>query len=581
VFEVFISYARSTTEREAIQIEEALRALGYSVWRDNLIPAHRLYGDVLDERLKAAKAVVVVWSAAAAKSPWVRSEAENARVDGKLIQLTVDGARLPMPFDQIECANLVGWSGEAEAPAWRKVVGSVVDLAGKAIESEPAQVPEQGPSVCVTAFANMSDDPEQEYFSDGISEDIITDLSKVAALFVVARTSAFALKGKVADAREAARRFGVRHVLTGSVRKAGGRVRISAQLIDGATGGQVWAERYDRDLQDIFALQDEISHAIVDALKVRLLPEESRSIAQRGTDNVEAYDLLLMARQAYVNGDQGDPRWTESIIRLCRRATEIDPNYAQAWAYLALGQVAAAYTHGETSADATAAAERALALNPNLAEAHTVRARIHSDAGDHEDAAREIEIALHIDPQSWLAAYTAGLVYLASQAPQEAIRHYEAAQALDDTDIVSPQMLMSCYEALGDRSGVLRAAGLAITHVEAALARDRNNAFAIAIGADALAVLGQFARAKEQMQRALLTDPDNIVVQANVAGTLAARFGELDAALDMLASALPRMGRGLFDLVTRSRKLDPVRDDPRFRSMMADAQARLAAQAGR
>src|SRR6185436_19844350 len=161
----------------------------------------------------------------------------------------------------------------------------------------------------------------------------------------------------------------------------------------------------------------------------------------------------------------------------------------------------------------------------------------------------------------------------------EAIRHYEAAQALDDTDIVSPQMLMSCYEALGDRSGVLRAAGLAITHVEAALARDRNNAFAIAIGADALAVLGQFARAKEQMQRALLTDPDNIVVQANVAGTLAARFGELDAALDMLASALPRMGRGLFDLVTRSRKLDPVRDDPRFRSMMADAQARLAAQA--
>ena len=146
----------------------------------------------------------------------------------------------------------------------------------------------------------MSDDPQQEYFSDGISEDIITDLAKVSALSVVARNTAFTFKGKSVDVPEVARQLGVSHVLEGSVRKAGGRVRITAQLIDGAAGDHVWAERYDRDLTDIFALQDEISQAIVEALKLKLLPEEKQAIERRGTDNVEAYNLYLMARQFYV-----------------------------------------------------------------------------------------------------------------------------------------------------------------------------------------------------------------------------------------------------------------------------------------
>ena len=154
----------------------------------------------------------------------------------------------------------------------------------------------------------MSGDVEQEYFSDGISEDIITDLSKVSALSVVARNTAFTFKGKSVKVPEVARELGVSHVLEGSVRKAGGRVRITAQLIDGAAGDHVWAERYDRDLTDIFALQDEISEAIVKALKLKLLPEEKAAIEQRGTDNVDAYNLYLMARSYYVTGNQGDPR---------------------------------------------------------------------------------------------------------------------------------------------------------------------------------------------------------------------------------------------------------------------------------
>src|SRR5438309_10779814 len=176
-------------------------------------------------------------------------------------------------------------------------------------------------SICVLPFANMSGDPEQEYFSDGISEDIITDLSKVSALNVVSRNTAFTFKGKSIDVRQVAGQLKVSHVLEGSVRKAAGRVRITAQLIDGSNDNHVWAERYDRDLNDIFALQDEISHAIVDALKVTLLPEEKKAIEKRGTENVDAYNIYLMARQARATGFEGDNRRNEVIVRLCQRAT--------------------------------------------------------------------------------------------------------------------------------------------------------------------------------------------------------------------------------------------------------------------
>src|SRR4051812_38562771 len=260
---VFISYARSS-EPQAQRVAEALRTEGYEVWRDDELPAHRAYADVIEERLKSAQAVVVLWSAEAAKSQWVRAEADVARNAGTLVQASLDGTVPPMPFNQIQCADLNGWDG-ADGRGWSKLKDSVAAL-GSTPQAEKQRRPRSGkPSICVLPFANMSGDSEQEYFSDGISEDITTDLSKVSALAVTARNTAFTFKGQAGDVTEIARKLGVGHVLEGSVRKAGGRVRINAQLIDGASGDQVWAERYDRDLTDIFAIQDEISKAIVDA----------------------------------------------------------------------------------------------------------------------------------------------------------------------------------------------------------------------------------------------------------------------------------------------------------------------------
>src|ERR1041384_2000112 len=188
-------------------------------------------------------------------------------------------------------------AGNSNPP--RKVLGGKLSSRPTIASRPKIAAKRQGPSICVLPFANMSGDAEQEYFSDGISEDIITDLSKISALHVVSRNTAFTFKGKAVDVGQVASQLKISHVVEGSVRKAAGRVRITAQLIDGANDSHLWAERYDRDLNDIFAIQDEISHAIVDALKVKLLPEEKKAIEQHGTENVDAYNLFLMARQTY------------------------------------------------------------------------------------------------------------------------------------------------------------------------------------------------------------------------------------------------------------------------------------------
>src|SRR5215472_7788406 len=250
------------------------------------------------------------------------------------------------------------------------------------------------PTICVLPFANMSGDPEQEYFSDGISEDIITDLSKVSALSVVSRNSAFQYKGKNVDLPKVARELKVSHVLEGSVRKAGGRVRITAELIDGATNEHVWAERYDRDLNDIFALQDEISEAIVGALKLRLLPEERRAIGQRGTISIDAYNFFLMALQIYRDGKVATARGSEAIVRLCEGAVKIDPDYARAWAMIALAKAVRFAVSGGSPDAAMAAADRAIALDGSIAEAHTAKAAILDNIGDRQGCWRELETAL-------------------------------------------------------------------------------------------------------------------------------------------------------------------------------------------
>ena len=578
--DIFISYARSTADH-ARRVAEALRGLGYGVWRDDELPAHRSYAEVIEERLTGAKAVVVIWSAEAVRSEWVRSEANRAREDHKLVQLSVDGARLPMPFDQIQCADLVGWTGEAEAQNWKKVVESIADLTGgprgpatKSAAAKPKV------TVCVLPFANISGEAEQEYFSDGISEDIITDLSKVSALEVTARNTAFTFKGKAVEVPQVAKQLSVSHVLEGSVRKSGARVRITAQLIDGATGNHLWAERYDRDLTDIFALQDEISEAIVSALKLKLLPQERRAIEKRGTSSGEAYDLYLMARQ-YREAGNSVARNHETIIRLCERALKIDPSYAQAWALMANSQQSLVLSFGVAGDGGTAAAERALALDPDLAEPHAHRARQMHSAGKREEAFAELELALQLEPESFDVNNRAGTIYYFEQRFADAVRLFRKAAAISESDFGSAGMLVSCFIALGDSEGAKRAAAMTLERAESVLAHDRSNGRAISFGVTALSVMGQRERAREWIDRALLLDPDNMLMRYNFACALSAHLRDVEGALDLLGSALGSdYGREALRGARTDPDLDPIRGDARFQAMMAEAEARLSLKPG-
>ncbi|MDE2182129.1 MAG: winged helix-turn-helix domain-containing protein [Alphaproteobacteria bacterium] len=438
----------------------------------------------------------------------------------------------------------------------------------------------RGPSICVLPFANMSDDPQQEYFADGITEDIITDLQKISAVFIVARNTAFTFKGKNVDIVQLSQHLKVSHILEGSVRKAGERVRITAQLVDGATGGHLWAERYDRDLKDIFAVQDEISRSIVRALELNLLAEEDRAIGRRGTENPEAYRLYLMARQNYILGNEADDRPAQAIVRLCRRATEIDPNYAPAWALMALGQSKLQYIHG-TGEGGLAAAQRALAIEENLAEAHAVLGRILFDKGQHAQGAAEIAQALRLDPRSYEVNRAAGLLSYRQGHLHDAARYWEKAATLMETDLYTVNLLISCYAGLKDSAGVQRAARIALARCDRTLAQDQNNGAAMSYSAYALAALGERERAKERMERALLIEPDNVNRRYNFACSLALFVEDIEAALDVLGPAVAKMGPAFLDYAKADPDLASLRSHPRFKAMMAAAEARVAEEVNR
>jgi len=578
--DVFVSYARPD-EPQAVAIAEALRAGGYRVWRDDELPAHRAYTEVIEERLKSARAVVVLWSEESAKSEWVRAEADSARSAGTLVQATLDGCIPPLPFNQFQCADLRGWSGDGATPGWRKLQSSIQKLAGAPAvtirtNEAPAKVT-RGRSICVLPFVNMSGDAEQEYFSDGISEDITTDLSKVSALGVTARNTAFQFKGQSCDVCEVARKLAVSHVLEGSVRKAANRVRITAQLIDGTSGDHVWAERYDRDLTDIFAIQDEISKAIVDALKVRLLPEEKKAIENRGTANAEAYNLFLMARQYWIDGDFGESGRERRVIRICTRVTEIDPDYALAWALMGLAQanMRYAYTGHEDLDDGLAAANRALALDPNIAEAHLPRAWHLAMLGRQDEAQEEVETALRLNPDSWEANKEAARIYYRQGRLADATRHLEKATELAESDFHSRGMLSALYLAQGDIERARECAAKMIDQVESALARDPDNGAALAYGALSFAALGNLDRAREWIDRALLLDPDNMYMRYNLAWPVLAFFNDKEEALELLEPALAKGGKTLVSLAEADRNLDLLRDDPRFQRMLDSAKERV------
>jgi adenylate cyclase len=584
--DVFISYARTDKTRVA-PLVAAIEAQGWSVWWDPEIAAGQLFDDQIEAELNAARCVLVVWTPTSVESRWVRGEAREAADRGILVPVRFDQARLPMDVRALHTTDLDAWNDDPSSQQFQEVLRAVRSMIARdgtartaapavpgASRGSPAAAPDRV-SICVLPFSNMSGDAEQEYFSDGISEDIMTDLSKVSSLAIVSRNTAFGFKGRNVDIGQIAKQLKVNYVLEGSVRKAAGRVRITAQLIEAAKDSHIWAERYDRDLSDIFALQDEISQAIVKALKLRLLPEEKKAIAQRGTTNLEAYNLYLMARQFSVTGNYGNVRRCEAIIRLCRSATEIDPQYAAAWALMAVAQAALKFYFNGAGDGGLAAAERALSLDMNLAEAHAAKGRVLTSEGRYEEAFAEIEEALRLDPESFeVNSVAARLCFTQSRLP-EAIGYYEKAAALMETDFSSVSLLTTCYKAIGDMERMREAARRCLARAEKITTQEPDNGLALGYVVWSLSNLGEVERAKDLAKRAMLLDPDNLTMRYNFACGFS-QLGEFDVALDLLGPVFERDAAETVNWAKVDPDLDGVRADPRFKTLMDKADARLA-----
>jgi TolB-like protein len=476
--DIFISYARPTAVH-AQRVAVALRALGFGVWWDEELPAHGAYAEVIEERLRAAKAVVVVWSREAVKSTWVRAEADVARMAGTLTQISIDGAVPPLPFNQIQWVDLSGWDGDPSAAGWHKVVASVMDLVGRA-QSAPAPAitplppPLPGkPSIAVLPFANLSGDPEQDYFADGMVVEIVEALSRIRSIFVIASGSSLSFKGRGLGVQEIARELGVRYLLEGNVRKAGGRVRIGVQLVDAGDGAQIWTHRFEDTLDDVFDLQDRVALSVAGVIEPTVQTAEIRRASQRPTDSLGGYDLYLRAlpllrtmtkpglsaaRDLFDRAIGLDPEFGQalSLAAICRwlivglgwsADPEADSGQAVALARQALkwagddpkvlGEVAGIVAYLERDLDgALALTDRALALNPGCAQALIASGGLRVALGEADLAVDHLEQSLRLDPMGpdrTAQVLTLGSALFAQRRFTEALpRFREAVQRTED-----------------------------------------------------------------------------------------------------------------------------------------------------
>jgi adenylate cyclase len=393
--------------------------------------------------------------------------------------------------------------------AWRlrmKASGSAAAPIEPPVESTQALALPDKPSIAVLPFENMSGDPEQEYFADGMVEEIITALSRFKWLFVIARNSSFTFKGKAVDIKEVGRRLGVRYVLEGSVRKASGKVRITGQLIDAVTGTHIWVDRFERDLTDIFALQDEVTVAVVSAIQPKLLQTEIAMAARQRPENLTAYDCYLRARQQFYSSTR---EAVAETIRLADRALELDPRFGLVaalagashmqnvlWGYAADPQF--------DRKEAVRLCRLALSLDDSDADILAWAAVISAFmVGDHESAIELADRAVALNPNSYQAWGCRGHVYRVAGLPEEAVRSFERAIRMSPID----PLLHVTFAGMGLAFIELGRFDEAIVAGKKALRQNPSFSAAYRCLASAFAHLGRAAEAREAAARVLEVDP--------------------------------------------------------------------------
>jgi len=416
-------------------------------------------------------------------------------------------------------------------------------------------------TIAVLPFTNLSIDPENEYFSDGITEEITNALTKIRSMRVASRTSAFLHKGSDSDVRRIGQQLGVEHVLEGSVRRDGDRIRLTAQLVHVDDGCQLWAERYDRELRDVFAIQDELAQSIVQALRLALSQEEREAIARVPTEHVQAYDYYLRGRQFF---NQFRRKALSFAREMFERAIEIDPDYALAYTGIADCSSFLYMNWGSNPKDledAERACDRALELDSELAEAHSAHGLVLTQRGRHTEAQEAFETAIRLDPQLFEARYFYARACFQQGELEMAARLFEQAAEVRE-DYQARFFAAQSYAALGREPEAEASYRRALFVVKDHLELNPDDARAVTMGAVAHCRVGDRVAGLEWAERAVEVDPEDAGIAYNVA-CLYALEGETGKALDCLERAISR-GFGNRAWLEHDPDLITLRDDPRF-----------------
>ncbi|MGH9812018.1 MAG: protein kinase domain-containing protein [Candidatus Acidiferrales bacterium] len=434
--------------------------------------------------------------------------------------------------------------------------------------AQPAEAPAtKEKTLAVLYFENLSGDKEDEYFRDGITEDLITELFKIKDLHVLSRSAVLGYRDKSLNATQVGQQLGATYVLEGSVRRAGARLRVNAQLIEAKTGHGAWAERYDRQLEDVFAIQDEIVKSIAQAMQVVLSETEKKAIAKTPTADVKAYDYYLRGRQFF---HQFRRRGYDYARQLFTRAIEIDPGYARAYAGVADCH-SYLYMYWDASEENLKAAEeasrRALLLDPELAEAHVSRGLAISLRKRYDDAQMEFETATRLDPKLFEGYYFYARSCFQQGKLEEAARLFEKAAEVKPEDYQSPSMLRMVYKAMGREADWETACRRAVLAAEKHLELHPDDARALYLGAGNWFELGEQARSLDWARRALAIDPEDCGILYNVACVYSLQ-GRIEDGIDCLEKAMTH-AYWYRRWAEHDSDLDNIRSHPRFKALMA------------
>jgi len=538
---------------------EHLTQTGAGIGTPSYMSPEQAFGaDELDARSDVYSLGCVLYEMLAGRTPFTGATAQA------IIAQTVTSP--PPPLQN----SVPDWTAQAVKKALAKEPADRFSTAAQLSQAlqAPAQAAANTKSIAVLPFVNMSADPENEYFTDGIAEEIINALTKIQALRVAARTSAFAFKGKNQDIRRVGEQLNVSTVLEGSVRKAGNRLRVMAQLINVADGYHLWSERYDRELEDVFAIQDEIAGSIVRALRVVLSDAEKRAIEQApaATPKVEAYDYYLRGRQFF---HQFRRTGMQFARRMFDRAIEIDPQYALAYAGVA-DCCCLLYMYWDGSKanldGAESASRRALDLGPDLAEAHASRGFALSLRRQYAPARAEFETALRLNPNFFWAHYFYARTCFQEGSMEEAVRHYQDAARVQPEDFQSLLLMSTLLKALGRPAEAEAAQREGLRVAERHLELNPDDARALYLGAGALVQIGQRERALEWTRRALAIDSEDSGVLYNVACAYCT-LGMVDDAMACIEKSVQN-GFGHKEWLENDSDLDPLRVNPRFTALL-------------